>query len=105
MDPSRVKLLNPASDHLNKKSQGELTFGIIMPFSDDLLVTYNDDIIYVVNPTEITITSIVTNLRRVTDISCTQDEIFVLEGDRNVLRIAYSPETISFDIGITFFFF
>ncbi|OXU23452.1 hypothetical protein TSAR_001636 [Trichomalopsis sarcophagae] len=92
MEKSRVQLLNPAADHLNRKSQGELTFGIIMPFSDDLLVTYNDDIIYVVNPTEVTISSIVTNLRRVTDVSCTQDEIFILEGDRNILRIAYIPE-------------
>lgn len=36
------------------------------------------------------------DLRHVTDVSCTKDEIFILEGERNILRIAYYPEQNSF---------
>ena len=36
--------------------------------------------------------SVVTDLRHVTDVACTKDEIFVLEGERNIIRIAYHPE-------------
>ncbi|OAD61188.1 hypothetical protein WN48_00507 [Eufriesea mexicana] len=89
---TEVELLNPAPES-SKKNRGEPTFGVILPFCDDLLVTYSDDIIYVVNPQTIAITSIVTDLRRVTDVACTKDEIFVLEGERNIIRIAYYPET------------
>uniref|UniRef100_V9IMF8 WD repeat-containing protein n=1 Tax=Apis cerana TaxID=7461 RepID=V9IMF8_APICE len=92
---TEVELLNPAPESC-KKNRGEPTFGVILPFCDDLLVTYSDDIIYVVNPQTIAITSIVTDLRRVTDVACTKDEIFILEGERNIIRIAYYPETNMF---------
>lgn len=92
---TEVELLNPAPES-SKKNRGEPTFGVVLPFCDDLLVTYSDDIIYVVNPQTIAITSIVTDLRRVTDVACTKDEIFILEGERNILRIAYYPETNTF---------
>ncbi|CAK9804582.1 WD repeat-containing protein CG11141 [Anthophora quadrimaculata] len=89
---TEVELLNPAPES-SKKHRGEPTFGVILPFCDDLLVTYSDDIIYVVNPQTIAITSIVTDLRRITDVACTKDEIFVLEGERNIIRIAYYPDS------------
>ncbi|XP_043252991.1 WD repeat-containing protein CG11141 [Colletes gigas] len=92
---TEVELLNPAPES-SKKNRGEPTFGVILPFCDDLLITYSDDIIYVVNPQTIAITSIVTDLRRVTDVACTKDEIFVLEGERNIIRISYYPETNMF---------
>lgn len=95
---TEVELLNPAPESC-KKNRGEPTFGVILPFCDDLLVTYSDDIIYVVNPQTIAITSIVTDLRRVTDVACTKDEIFILEGERNIIRIAYYPETNMFSSG------
>ncbi|KAL0118876.1 hypothetical protein PUN28_009481 [Cardiocondyla obscurior] len=88
---TEVALLNPAPEG-SRKNRGEPSFGIVLPFCDDLLVTYCDDVVYVVNPNTIAITSIVNDLRRVTDVACTKDEIFVLEGERNILRIAYYPE-------------
>ncbi|XP_063980841.1 WD repeat-containing protein CG11141 [Diachasmimorpha longicaudata] len=86
-----VGLLNPAPE-MFKKKRGEPSFGALIPFCDDLFVTFNDDIIYVINPVTIAITSVVNELRKVTDVSCTKDEVFVLEGTRNILRIAYHPE-------------
>jgi hypothetical protein len=88
---TEVELLNPAPEG-SRKNRGEPSFGIVLPFCDDLLVTYCDDVVYVVNPSTIAITSIVNDLRRVTDVACTKDEIFILEGERNILRIAYYPE-------------
>ncbi|XP_051156638.1 WD repeat-containing protein CG11141 [Leptopilina boulardi] len=92
---SEVELLNPAQE-ITRKSRGEPTFGIILPFSDDLLITYSDDIIYVVNPITISITSAITDVRHVTDVACTKDEIFILEGERNIIRVAYHPENNSY---------
>lgn len=84
-------LLNPASENV-RKNRAEPTFGPLLPFCDDLLVTYSEDVIYVVNPVTIAITSVVSDLRRVIDVACTKDEIFVLEGERNIIRVAYHPE-------------
>ena len=86
-----MALLNPAPEG-SKKNRGEPSFGIVLPFYDDLLITYCDDVVYVVNPNTIAITSIVNDLRHVTDVACTKDEIFILEGERNILRISYYPE-------------
>lgn len=82
-----------------RKNRGEPLFGIVLPFCDDLLITYCDDIVYVVNPNTIAISSVITDLRHVTDVACTKDEIFILEGERNILRIAYYPENNTFISG------
>ncbi|XP_034196480.2 uncharacterized protein LOC117612003 isoform X1 [Osmia lignaria lignaria] len=92
---TQVELLNPAPES-SKRNRGEPTFGVILPFCEDLLITYSDEVIYVVNPQTIAIMSVVTDLRRVTDVACTKDEIFVLEGERNIIRIAYCPDTNMF---------
>ncbi|XP_078047877.1 uncharacterized protein LOC144475652 isoform X2 [Augochlora pura] len=97
---TEVELLNPAPES-SKKNRGEPTFGVILTFCDDLLITYSDDTIYLVNPDVTTITSIVTDLRRVIDVACTKDEIFVLEGERSIIRIAYYPETNVFSTEAT----
>ena len=95
MHQQEVELLNPAPKSA-KRSRGEPSFGIVLPFFEDLLITYSEDIIYVVNPATVSITALVTDLRRVNDVACTKDEIFVLEGERNIVRIAYNPETCTF---------
>ncbi|XP_011497895.1 PREDICTED: WD repeat-containing protein CG11141 [Ceratosolen solmsi marchali] len=97
VDQAKVKLLNPAPDNARRKTQENPTFGLVMTFSDDLLVTYNNDIVYFISPSTNTITSVITDLRKVTDIACCNDEIFILEGERNILRIAGYPEIIPFN--------
>ncbi|XP_012272328.1 WD repeat-containing protein CG11141 [Orussus abietinus] len=92
---TEVELLNPTPESA-KKNREEPTFGVMLPFCDDLLVTYSNDIIYVINPTTIAITSEIADLRHIIDVACTKDEIFILEGERNIIRIAYYPETNTF---------
>ncbi|KAK0077997.1 hypothetical protein PV325_003188 [Microctonus aethiopoides] len=89
---TEVMLLNPAPETVKKK-RGEPTFGILLPFCDDLFITYSDEVIHVINPVTIAITSVVGDLRKITDVACTKDEIFILEGERNIIRIAYHPES------------
>lgn len=73
-----------------------------MPFSEDLLVTYNEDMIYIVDPTEIKIVTIVSDLRKITDVACFDDEIFIIEGERNIIRIASYPDVGFSEGGINF---
>ncbi|XP_034939342.1 WD repeat-containing protein CG11141 isoform X2 [Chelonus insularis] len=94
---TEVMLLNPAPESLKKK-RGEPTFGVLLPFCDDLFVTYSEDYIHVINPVTIAITSVVCDLRKITDVACTRDEIFVLEGERNIIRIAYHPEACNVEM-------
>ena len=99
--PTYIELLNPVSESSKKQGRGDPVFGIILPFTDGLLVTYNEDFIYLVNPSTVTITAIISNLRKVTDVACTEDEIFILEGERNVIRIACYPEITNYDTGMS----
>lgn len=46
-----------------------------------------------------------TDLRRITDVTCTKDEIFILEGERNILRIAHYPEDNNFTSGNYYYYF
>lgn len=93
---THVTLLNPAPEALKKK-RGEATFGVLRPFCDDLFVTFSEDVIHVINPITIAINSVVCDLRKITDVACTKDEIFVIEGERNIIRIAYHPEPYSIE--------
>lgn len=91
-----VKLLNPAPESV-KNNRTETAFGKLLQFNEDYLITYNSDIIYIVNPHNITVTA-VTDVRRVTDVACTKEEIFIVEGDRNIIRISYYPDTTAKDV-------
>ncbi|XP_058809357.1 WD repeat-containing protein CG11141 isoform X2 [Phymastichus coffea] len=88
-----VQLLNPAHGDTRISTRKDPSFNIIIPLSDDLLVSYNENVIYIVNPNMIMITSVISDLRRVTDVACTEDEIFILENERNVLRVACYPDS------------
>ncbi|XP_015178966.1 PREDICTED: uncharacterized protein LOC107067716 isoform X2 [Polistes dominula] len=91
-----VKLLNPAPESV-RNSRTETAFGTLLQFNEDYLITYNSDIIYIVNPNNITVTA-VTDVRRVTNVACTKEEIFIVEGDRNIIRISYYPDTTAKDV-------
>ncbi|KAI4502558.1 hypothetical protein M0802_002470 [Mischocyttarus mexicanus] len=93
---THVQLLNPAPENV-KNSRTETSFGTLLQFNEDYLITYNNDIIYIVNPQNITVTT-VTDVRRVTHVACTKEEIFIVEGDRNIIRISYYPDTTAKDV-------
>ncbi|CAG9840353.1 unnamed protein product [Diabrotica balteata] len=90
-----VPLINPISVNLKRlKPQKESAFGILLPFNEKLLVTYNNDIVYILDPKEMTIIATVSHLRGVLHVATHRDEIFILEEDRSLVRISFRPETM-----------
>lgn len=89
-----VPLINPISINLERlKPYKEPSFGILLPFNGKLLVTYNNDVLYILDPKEMAIISTVRHLRGILNVATHKDEIFILEGDRSVVRISIKPET------------
>uniref|UniRef100_A0A1Y1MJB7 HPS5-like beta-propeller domain-containing protein n=2 Tax=Photinus pyralis TaxID=7054 RepID=A0A1Y1MJB7_PHOPY len=92
---SEAQLINPVSKSLRKLlPQKEASFGVVLPFQDHLLVTYNNDVVYVLNPKELTVDAMISNLRGVLGVAVCKDEIFILEGERSLIRISENPEPI-----------
>ncbi|KAL3284748.1 hypothetical protein HHI36_018892 [Cryptolaemus montrouzieri] len=91
-DCTEIPLLNPVSKHLQKNTPKELNFGIILPFGENLLLTYNSSVVYILDPEAMTVVSKISQLRRVLDVACHKDEILILEEDRNIIRISSKPE-------------
>ncbi|XP_018575752.1 WD repeat-containing protein CG11141 [Anoplophora glabripennis] len=90
-----VPIINPISRNTRSlKPQKEPSFGILLPFNENLLITYNNDIVYILNPQEMTIMWTISHLRGVLNIAAQKDEIFVLEEDRSLIRIGYRPEPV-----------
>lgn len=95
-DCAEVPLLNPVSKHVQTKSPKDVNFGVILPLGENLLVTYNSNLIYILDLQNMTVVSKISQLRRVLDVACHKDEIFILEEDRNLIRISTKPE-INYD--------
>lgn len=92
---SEAQLINPVSKSLRKLlPQKEASFGMVLPFHDHLLVTYNNDVVYILNPKELTVDAMISNLRGVLGVAVCKDEIFILEGERSLIRISENPEPI-----------
>ncbi|KAJ8955967.1 hypothetical protein NQ314_006816 [Rhamnusium bicolor] len=90
-----VPIINPISRNLRLlKPQKEPSFGILLPFNENLLVTYNNDVVYILDPQEMTILCTINHLRGVLHISTHKDEIFILEEERSLIRIGYKPEPV-----------
>ncbi|RZC43344.1 WD repeat-containing protein, partial [Asbolus verrucosus] len=90
---SEVPVINPISKNLKMlKPQKEPSFGVLLPFSDDLILTYNNDVIYILDPVKMTVISTMSHFRSVLWVATHKDEIFILEEERSVVRISYRPE-------------
>jgi hypothetical protein len=89
---TNTPLINPAPAHV-RQSRGDHQFGPLLVFRENLLVTYSSDMVYVLNPASITVVATVADVRKVQDVSVNKDEIFILEGERSLIRVAYTPES------------
>jgi hypothetical protein len=87
-------LINPAPSHI-RQCRGDHQFGPVLVFRENLLVTYSGDVVYVLNPAAITVIATIADLRAVQDVAVNKDEIFILEGERSLIRVAYTPENTS----------
>ncbi|KAK9885857.1 hypothetical protein WA026_013734 [Henosepilachna vigintioctopunctata] len=91
-DCTEVPLLNPVTRKLQTFSTKEINFGVLKPFGENLLVTHSNAVVYILDPNSMTIVSKISHLRSVLDVVCHKDEIFILEEDRNLIRISTKPE-------------
>lgn len=57
-----------------------------------LIVTHDNINLYILNMDTLTWTAIAKGFRRILDLSVCNDEIFILEGSRNITRLAPMPE-------------
>nr|CAD7426485.1 unnamed protein product [Timema monikensis] len=85
----QAPLINPCKSH---GTPGDQQFGPLHVFNERLLVTHSADVVYVLDPDSIGVVATVTELRGIQSLAVTRDEIFVLEGPRSLIRVAYSPE-------------
>ncbi|KAF2882582.1 hypothetical protein ILUMI_23599 [Ignelater luminosus] len=90
-----AQLINPISKNLRKLlPQKEASFGILLPFNNNYLVTYNNDVVYILDPKELIVNTMVSHLRKVLSVAVHKDEIFILEGERSLVRLSERPEPI-----------
>lgn len=63
-DFPEVSLINPIAHHLKRlKPVKDASFGTLLSFQDELLVTHGSDVVYILNPKELTVLHTVNNLR------------------------------------------
>ncbi|XP_063216137.1 tectonin beta-propeller repeat-containing protein 2 isoform X2 [Bacillus rossius redtenbacheri] len=84
-------LMNPARPHV-RLSRGDQQLGRLLVFQAGLLVTHSADTVYVLDPAAVAVVAAVTDLRSVRALAVSRDEVFVLEGSRSLVRVAYAPE-------------
>ncbi|KAL0273453.1 UNVERIFIED_CONTAM: hypothetical protein PYX00_006111 [Menopon gallinae] len=83
----RIQLINPVSRIESCESQ----FGKLLPFGSDKIIAYNSEMMYVLHPTAVAVTCSLNAARKIIDLAVGEGEIFVLEGERSLLRIGYTP--------------
>lgn len=86
-----VPLINPVPKHI-RQQRSDHQFGQLFTYRDSLLVTYNSETVYILNPCDISVIATVADLRRVQGVAVCKDEIFILEGGRSLVRVAYMPD-------------
>lgn len=83
-----VPLLNPGRSLANMS----VNFGRCYLYMERFLVTHNDYEIFILNLEKLKIEASVRNLRKVQSLAICDNEIFILEGPRTLIRIATAPE-------------
>lgn len=84
----KIQIINP----VNKKEPYDTGFGKITQFGDNKLIAYNSEVLYVLHPGAVSVVSVLCNVRKILDLAVNENEIFVLEGERSLLRISPVPD-------------
>ncbi|XP_029142264.1 tectonin beta-propeller repeat-containing protein 2 [Protobothrops mucrosquamatus] len=94
--------LYPRADSFNKSSCNfpERQFGLISCFSQEgWVLSWNEYSIYVLDTVNQTMIGSLEGCGDIVSVSCTENEIFLLKGDRDIIRISNRPEgLVSIDI-------
>ncbi|XP_063710081.1 WD repeat-containing protein CG11141 [Culicoides brevitarsis] len=88
---SSIPLLNPSKYPM---TWTPLNFGVVYAYGEDRIVTFGDNVVYVINLKTLKIERVIDQLRGVIDIAINFPEIFVLETSRSVIRLSINPESM-----------
>lgn len=67
-------------------------FGRVYMYSENYIITHDDTALYILNLEKFTVEATAQHFRNIIDISINENEIFVLEGPRTLIRMASCPE-------------
>lgn len=67
-------------------------FGVLLIWKETFLVTFNKHSLLVLDPQQATVIASLTNLNNLHSVSVINSEIFIIEGTRNIVRLAYTPD-------------
>ncbi|XP_037951674.1 WD repeat-containing protein CG11141 [Teleopsis dalmanni] len=95
-----IPILNPKQDiyrstqHESNVSDSVRNFGVMYPYigTDTLIVTHDEINLYILNLDRLCVEAVAKGFRKILDFCVCDNEIFVLEGERSVLRLAPMPE-------------
>ncbi|RZF33180.1 hypothetical protein LSTR_LSTR004866 [Laodelphax striatellus] len=72
-------------------------FGPLLVWKEVLLVTYNQNNLLVLDPQKCSVVTSLTSLQNLHSLSVTSNEIFFIEGPRNIVRLGYTPDLFNGD--------
>ena len=84
-----ISLLNPGRVY-NQPALSQ--FGKCFIFKESWIVTHNDNVVYFLNLEKLKVEATIRRLRKIQCLSICDNEIFILEGARSIVRISTAPE-------------
>lgn len=89
-----IPLLNPTKSR-DRHSRGEPQLGTLSMFKDTLLVTHTADALLILDPITINVVAALFDVQKISALCVSKSEIFILEGERHLIRLGFSPEDTS----------
>lgn len=89
-----IPLLNPLNYHKQPETDiNTLNFGPILNYQDNNhIITHDEKTLYLLNLDKLKLEATAKGFRKILDFCVCKKEIFVLEGERSLLRLAADPE-------------
>ncbi|KAJ1519907.1 hypothetical protein ONE63_004145 [Megalurothrips usitatus] len=88
-----IPLLNPTKSR-KRQPQGEPQLGPVLMFKDNLIVTSTAEALLVLDPHTIRVVAALYDVQKISALCVSKSEIFILEGERHLMRIGFTPEDI-----------
>lgn len=77
-----------------RESRSEPHLGPLLVFKGGLLVTYTPEALLILDPLSISVVASLYDVQKISALCVTKSEIFLLEGERHLIRIGFHPEDI-----------
>uniref|UniRef100_UPI0035900CBA tectonin beta-propeller repeat-containing protein 2 isoform X2 n=1 Tax=Myxine glutinosa TaxID=7769 RepID=UPI0035900CBA len=90
-DPKTIPLLT-WSPMISSSPITERQLGLLCPFTRGLFLSWNEHALYVLDLQKQAVVGSVEGLPAIVTVACSEDEIFVLHGNREIICIAFAPE-------------